>query len=113
MINIEKFKHDISEAVQLTRSVARELIIEIFERIKKWYTVTKKSIKLLLSNLDKKRKKEISKQDLIKVLNKVARPFVLKSSHINAIMEVMGDLKTETIRYESFSTAYFTYANQA
>ena len=77
MINLQKFKIDIKEASKMTRDVAKKLIIEIFERIKKWYTLTRKSIKLLFRNQDKKRKKFVSKQDLIKVLNRVVRPFVL------------------------------------
>ena len=79
MINLQKFKIDIKEACKMTRDVAKSLIIEIFERIKKWYTLTRKSIKLLFRNQDKKRKKFVSKQDLIKVLNRVVRPFVLQN----------------------------------
>ena len=79
MINLQKFKTDIKQACEITRDVARSLIHEIFERIKKWYTLTRKSIKLLFRNQDKKRKKFVSKQDLIKVLNRVVRPFELQN----------------------------------
>ena len=63
------------DALKLTKEKARSLIIEIFNRIKKWYTMTLKSIKLLFRNQDKKMKKIVTKQDVIKVLNKVVRPF--------------------------------------
>ena len=72
--------------MKLTRDKAKSLITEIFDRIKKWYTMTQKSIKLLFRNQDKKMKKIVTKQDLIKVLNKVVRPLPLSNEHINAIM---------------------------
>ena len=34
----------------MTRDKAKELILEIFERIKKWITLTQKSIKLMFRN---------------------------------------------------------------
>ena len=95
----------------MTRDVAKSLIIEIFERIKKWYTLTRKSIKLLFRNQDKKRKKFVSKQDLIKVLNRVVRPFVLQNQHVMAVLSVMGT-QEETIYYERFCYAFFEYANE-
>lgn len=73
--------------------------------------MTGKSIKLMFRNLDKKKRKEVSKQDLIKVLTKVVKPFQILTSHVNAIMEIMGDA-TETLRYERFTFAYFDYANR-
>ena len=84
------FKQDIEDALKLTREKARSLILEIFERIKKWYTLTKKSIKLMFHN-QVKRKKVISKQDLVRVLNKVVRPLLLSDSHIDAIISVIGN----------------------
>ena len=46
-INLKKFKEDIQEITKLTRTKAKKLILEIFERIKKWYTLTVRSIKTL------------------------------------------------------------------
>ena len=66
----------------MTRVKAKELILEIFERIKKWITLTQKSIKLMFRNQDKKRKQEVNENDLRMVLNKVCRPFNIKRKHL-------------------------------
>ena len=50
LINLQKFKKDLDDLNTLTRDKAKELIIVIFERIKKWITLTTKSIKLLFKN---------------------------------------------------------------
>ena len=110
-VNIQKFKQDVQDAMKLTRDKAKSLITEIFDRIKKWYTVTHKSIKLLFRNQDKKMKKIVTKQDLIKVLSKVVRPLILTYEHVNAIIQVIGNVADETLPYERFCSAYFNYAN--
>ena len=86
LINLEKFKSDIEGFSILTRDKAKELIVEIFERIKKWITLTTKSIKLLFRNQDKKRKEVVNENDLRTVLNKAVRPFILKRRHLQAIL---------------------------
>ena len=99
------------EATKLTRETAKDLIIEIFERIKKWITLTTKSIKLMFRHEDKKRKKIVTKKQIYNVLSKVVRPFSLGNSHIMAILTVMGDLTMETLNYERFCMAFFDFAN--
>ena len=110
LINLQKFKNDLSDINKMTRDKAKELIIQIFERIKKWITLTTKSIKLLFKNQDKKRKLEANENDLRMVLNKAVRPFKLERKHLQAVLQVMGN--GEILRYGSFTSAFFAYANQ-
>ena len=94
----------------MTRDKAKELIVEIFERIKKWITLTTKSIKLLFKNQDKKRKQMVNENDLRMVLNKAVRPFKIMRKHLQAVLQVMGD--GTMLNYGNFTTAFFLYANQ-
>ena len=84
-IDIDKLYKEIQDAMKLTREKARENIIVILERIKKWQTKTQKSIKLMFRN-QMKRNKVVTAKDLRIVLKKVVRPFEAESKHINAIM---------------------------
>ena len=60
------------------------LIEEIFERIKKWYTLTVKSIKTLFKGKMKGKKdnKNVDIADLRWVLNRVVKPFRLREQHL-------------------------------
>lgn len=112
-INLDKFKADLNEAITLTRSAAKEVIHKIFEQIKKWFTLTKKSIKLMFRNQDKKRKKVVNKKQLYNVLIKVYQNTKTSlNQQIVAILTVMGDIKNETLAYERLTNAFFVYANE-
>ena len=102
----------------MTEEDARRQITEIFERIKKWHTLTKKSIKLLFRSYDKKLKNYVTKQDLQKVLIRVTTPFALTNKHLKAVMSVMGTMvplkrdQEEVVYYENrFCYPFFQYAN--
>ena len=94
----------------MTRETAKQLIEEIFERIKKWYTLTMKSIKLMFRNRDTKRKHFVNQRDLNRVLNLVCKPFKVTSQHVNAIMRVFGNVEQDQLVYEKFCSIYFRYA---
>ena len=65
----------------------------------------------MFRNQDKKQKKKMHKQDLIKVLKKMVHPFQLSASHVDAIFAVMGTPNDDMLVYDRFINAYFDYAN--
>ena len=65
-----------------------------------------KSIKLLFSRKDTKRKRYVNQRDLNSVLKIVCQPFKVTSNHITALMRVFGNPEQDQFAYEKFTGVY-------